>query len=146
MSKHNPPEGYVFIPRRSDRSIAADLLKAAEDAGFGRGVESVRTITGGYFVKEEIAQVYAEKFDGDVQASESADGSSASTEGSSASTEGSSGSTEPADFPEGEPTDKWTVKQLEAYAAAQEPALDLAGDKPAKLKAVSDHYADANKK
>lgn len=50
------PEGFALVPR--GKGVAAKLLQAAEEVG-ADPVTSVRTITGGYHVLEEVAEAYA---------------------------------------------------------------------------------------
>lgn len=49
------PEGFVLVPRGKD--VAAKLLQAAAEVG-ADPITSVRTITGGYHVLEEVAVAY----------------------------------------------------------------------------------------
>lgn len=54
------PEGFVLVKPRSVETATA-LLKAAEDIGADR-IASVRTVTGGYHVTEEVAEQYQKSF------------------------------------------------------------------------------------
>lgn len=54
------PEGFVFVPRGA--GVAAKLLEAADAVGADQ-VTSVRSITGGYHVLEEVAKEYGVSFE-----------------------------------------------------------------------------------
>ncbi|QUE25323.1 hypothetical protein SEA_FIZZLES_27 [Microbacterium phage Fizzles] len=57
MSPARIPEGSVFVARQRGENVAAQLLEAAEQVGADRAL-SVRTVSGGYHVFEEVAEQY----------------------------------------------------------------------------------------
>lgn len=57
---------------------------------------------------------------------------------------GGSKPTEPVTIPEGEPTDKWTVPQIDLYAETHTVDLGSASTKGEKLPVIVDHYKATN--
>lgn len=124
------PEGLVFVPRRRDENVALELLNAAEKLKVDRF--DVKTVSGGYHVPQAVADEYAKshpEFQGEVEEDVEAAAAAAAAEAAA----------EERGYPDGEPTGDWTVKQLEAWAGAQDPVVELgSGDKASKLKAALD--------
>ena len=115
------PEGNVFVPRRTGENVALELLTIAEKVGVDRF--DVKTVSGGYHVPTAVADEYAK-------------GHPAADEPEEAEGEAEGVAQ---DYPAGDPSGEWTVKQLEAWAAAQDPAVDLGtGDKASKVQAALD--------
>ncbi|WNT45281.1 hypothetical protein SEA_BABYDOTZ_26 [Microbacterium phage BabyDotz] len=112
MSPARIPEGSVFIPRRRGENVALQLLTAAEEVGADRDL-SVRTVSGGYHVYEDVADRYLENLgvDTDDEDDEAED--------------------------ESTPGEK-TVEEEEAEAAAKEAAEKAAEEKEAAEKAAAE--------
>ncbi|UVG35380.1 hypothetical protein SEA_ZAGIE_27 [Microbacterium phage Zagie] len=112
MSPARIPEGSVFIPRRRGENVALQLLTAAEEVGADRDL-SVRTVSGGYHVYEDVADRYLENLgvDTDDEDDEAED--------------------------ESTPGEK-TVEEEEAEAAAKEAADKAAEEKEAAEKAAAE--------
>ncbi|WKW84895.1 hypothetical protein SEA_SALLYK_28 [Microbacterium phage SallyK] len=112
MSPARIPEGSVFIPRRRGENVALQLLTAAEEVGADRDL-SVRTVSGGYHVYEDVADRYLENLgvDTDDEDDETED--------------------------ESTPGEK-TVEEEEAEAAAKEAADKAAEEKEAAEKAAAE--------
>ncbi|QIQ63611.1 hypothetical protein SEA_NIKE_27 [Microbacterium phage Nike] len=115
MSPARIPEGSVFIPRRRGENVALQLLTAAEEVGADRDL-SVRTVSGGYHVYEDVADRYLENLgvDTDDEDDEAED--------------------------ESTPAEK-TVEEEEAEAAAKEAADKAAEEKEAADKAAEEKEA-----
>ncbi|QXN73951.1 hypothetical protein SEA_BLAB_25 [Microbacterium phage Blab] len=115
MSPARIPEGSVFIPRRRGENVALQLLTAAEEVGADRDL-SVRTVSGGYHVYEDVADRYLENLgvDTDDEDDETED--------------------------ESTPGEK-TVEEEEAEAAAKEAADKAAEEKEAADKAAEEKEA-----
>ncbi|AWN03543.1 hypothetical protein PBI_HYPERION_26 [Microbacterium phage Hyperion] len=112
MSPARIPEGSVFIPRRRGENVALQLLTAAEEVGADRDL-SVRTVSGGYHVYEDVADRYLENLGVDTD-DEDDKAEDESTE-----------------------TEK-TVEEEEAEAAAKEAADKAAEEKEAAEKAAAE--------
>lgn len=112
MSPARIPEGSVFIPRRRGENVALQLLTAAEEVGADRDL-SVRTVSGGYHVYEDVAERYLENLGVDT------DDEDDETEDESIKTEK-------------------TVEEEEAEAAAKEAADKAAEEKEAAEKAAAE--------
>lgn len=127
MAPIQPREGYAFVPRIRGEAVSAELLDIADDLGEDRQA-GVRTVTGGYHVLQAIADKY------------NADHGIESEEGEQAGTgEQTGGETFEREYPEGTPEGSWTVKNLEAWAGAQDPKVELGdGNKAEKLKVALD--------
>lgn len=112
MSPARIPEGSVFVPRRRGENVALQLLTAAEEVGADRDL-SVRTVSGGYHVYEDVADRYLENLgvDTDDEDDEIEDESSE--------------------------TEK-TVEEEEAEAAAKEAADKAAEEKEAAEKVAAE--------
>lgn len=131
MAPLNIPEGFTFVKRGP--GVAAALLEAADAIGEDRKTGVRTTSSGGYYVKDEIAEEWQKS----LPDSDETDGDETGDDGGQAGL--SAEEIEARGYPEGDPVEKWTVKNLEAWAAAQDPAVDLGdGDKPSKLKAALD--------
>lgn len=115
------PEGYVFVPRVP--GLAVGLLDAAKRIKADR-VMSVRTVTGGYHVLEEVAAAYQ----GELPAVEEEPQPEATTL-----------------VEESIPDETWKVADIEAWAAAQSPSIELpVGKKADKLAAIHQSIATGN--
>lgn len=124
----NIPEGFVAVKRGP--GVAAALLEAADKVGGDRKLGVRTTSQGVYFVAEEIAEQWQkDQPDAEVVDEDGESGLSAEE-------------IEARGYPEGDISESWTVKNLEAWAAAQEPAVELGdGNKADKLKAALDAVA-----
>lgn len=98
MSPARIPDGSVFVPRRRGENVALQLLDAADEVGADRDL-SVRTVSGGYHVFQDVADRYKENLgvDTEDEDDETEDGSDDSN-------------------------DEKTVEEEEAEAAAKEAA------------------------
>lgn len=52
------PEGFAFVARQAGVNVAAKLFDAVEEVKADR-YTSVRTVTGGYHVQQDVADAYA---------------------------------------------------------------------------------------
>lgn len=151
MAPVNVPEGFVFVPRPRGRSIAADLLKAADETEGADRKTDVRTVTGGYHVAEAVAEKFsagqpAEPEVEDESKTQEPGSTAAADEAAAekAEAEAKAAREEEQGFPEGAPTGDWTVKHLEKWAESQEPKVDLGdGNKAAKLEKAVAAYKPA---
>lgn len=66
MSPARIPDGSVFVPRRRGENVALQLLEAAAEVGADRDL-SVRTVSGGYHVFQDVADRYKENLGVDTE-------------------------------------------------------------------------------
>lgn len=134
------PEGHVFVPRRRDENVALELLNAAEKVKADRF--DVKTVSGGYHVPQAVADEYAKahpEVADDAEETEEEKAAREAAEADAAAAAEAEAAAEKRGYPDGEPAGDWTVKQLEAWAGAQDPVVDLgSGDKASKVQAALD--------
>jgi hypothetical protein len=141
------PEGYVFVPRQRGVNVALQLIEAADKVKANRH-ESVRTVSGGYHVTQEVADAYqaalpevddndaSTETDEEKAAREAAEAEAAAKAEAEAAAKAEA---EKRGYPDGDPNGDWTVKQLEAWAEARDPKVDLgSGNKESKLQVALD--------
>lgn len=105
------PEGFVFVPRRAGENVALQLLEAAEEVDADR-VLSVRTVSNGYHVQQDVADRYQENLGEEpeeVVEPDPADGADAKTE----------------ELPPLPVTAENTKTDIEKYASELKPAVDV---------------------
>ncbi|QNJ55525.1 hypothetical protein SEA_PHINKY_33 [Microbacterium phage Phinky] len=135
MAPITPPEGTVFVPRKKGANRAAELLEAAKEVGADR-FASVRTTTNGYHVFAEVAEQdqknhpeHYEVEDADaVDATEDTEDENTEDENSNDENSNDENSDEDDKSEELEPlpvTAESSNKEIDAYAAEQDPAVDL---------------------
>ncbi|MGO1566460.1 MAG: hypothetical protein ACTHXC_00420 [Brachybacterium sp.] len=104
MANTNTPDGFVFVPRAA--GVAAELLNAANKIKADRKLD-VRSVTGGYHVRKNVAEEYQKAFpeaeikaDAEVEVEEKPEGGLPVTADSS-------------------------VKEIDEYAASLTPPVDV---------------------
>lgn len=151
MTNISAPEGFVFV--RSGLGVAAELLAAADKLEVDRQA-GIRSITGGYHVRENIAEEWQKGYaieesdedtddasdDNETGSADSGDASGDAETGSEDKSEGSD------DADDDEPTLESKREEIDDYASKLTPSLDTTKlpNKQAALDAIADHKAQAS--
>lgn len=143
MTYITPPEGFVFVGHGP--GVAAELFEALDEVG-GDQYADIRSITGGYHVREEVVQKWQENYaaddaDDDTESgatgTEAGDEQSGAADQSTASGQEAGASSEEA--PEG-PTLESKREEIDEFAAKLDPSLDTTKlpNKQAALDAIAE--------
>lgn len=108
------PEGFAFVARQAGVNVAAKLFDAVEEVKADR-YTSVRTVTGGYHVQQDVADAYSAAL-GEEEVEEEVEESTESTETASPAT----GELEPLPV-----TEDNSHAEIDDYASKLDPKVEF---------------------